>query len=184
MRYLGTTILTFLLIAGFAFGGFSQQTKIGYANVELILLYMPETQSMNQTLQTYQNQLGKKLQAKQEYAQTKLEEYQAFAQQTPPPSEAELEPKQQELIKLDEEIQKETAQAEQKLAEKRQTLMEPIAQKLETGLKELAAEEGYDLILNTVDAGGVSIVLYGPPEHDLTKKMFAKLGIPVPEGVD
>lgn len=60
--------------------------------------------------------------------------------------------------------------------------MEPITNKLDKALKALASEEGYDLILNSVDAGGVSIVLYGPPEHDLTKKMFARLGIPYPSG--
>lgn len=160
----------------------AQELKIGYANIELVLLYMPETQSMNQTLQTYQNQLSKKLQAKQEYAQTKLEEYQGFVQQTPAPSQADVEARQQELINLDEEIQKEAQAAEQKLMEKRQTLMEPIAGKLEKELKGIATDEGYDMILNTVDAGGVSIVLFGPPEHDLTEKLFKRLGIPVPDG--
>jgi Skp family chaperone for outer membrane proteins len=177
-------IFSFLLVAGLVMSGWAQEDglKIGYANIELVLLYMPETQSMNQTLQTYQNQLGKKLQTKQEFAQTKLEEYQAFVQQTPTPDQASVEAKQQELIKLDEEIQKEAAESEQKLMEKRQTLMEPIAAKLEKELQGIAESEGYDLILNTVDAGGVSIVLYGPPEHDLTEKLFTRLGIPIPNG--
>ena len=36
------------------------------------------------------------------------------------------------------------------------------------------------MILNTVDAEGVSIVLSAPPEDDMTEKLFEKLGIKIP----
>ena len=103
-------------------------------------------------------------------------------QQTPPPDEATVKAKQDEILRVEEDYRKTQADAQQKVMEKRQALMEPIALKLETELKALAEAEGYDIILNTVDAGGVSIVLYGPPEDDLTEKLMTRLGIEIPDG--
>ena len=72
---------------------------------------------------------------------------------------------------------KEAAEADQKLLKKRQELMKPILQRLDENLKYLADGEGYDYILNSVDGNGVTIVLRGPEEHDLTEKLMKKLGI-------
>ncbi|MEO0471169.1 MAG: OmpH family outer membrane protein [Bacteroidota bacterium] len=161
--------------------GTATAQKIGYANIELVLAYMPESKSMNQSLATYEKKLGEKLQAKRQYLQTKYEDYQTFAQQTPTPSEAELKAKQDEVVKLEGEVQKEAAEAQQKLMERRQDLLEPIVEKMQNAIKGLASDEGYDYIFNAVDAGGVSIVLNGPEERDLTEKLMKKLGIEIPK---
>ena len=124
-------IITLMLLIGFAVSGFAQDVKIGYANIELILVYMPETKTMNQQLATYEKKLAEDLQSRQTYAQTKLEEYQEFIQSTPPPTEDQVKGRQDELLKLDEEIRKKQAEAQQKLATRRQDYMEPIAEKLQ-----------------------------------------------------
>jgi len=174
-------LLSLVLIMMLAIStSWAQTLKIGYANIELVLLYMPETESMNQQLRTYEQQLAKRLQTKEQYLAQLYEDYQAMVQQVPAPDEATIKAKQDEIIGIEEDYRKAQADAQQKLAEKRQTLMEPIATKLETQIKALAAAEGYDMILNTVDAGGVSIVLFGPPEDDLTEKLMKRLGIDVP----
>ncbi|MFK7921451.1 MAG: OmpH family outer membrane protein [Bacteroidia bacterium] len=174
-------LLSLVLIMMLAMStSWAQNLKIGYANIELVLLYMPETESMNQQLRTYEQQLAKRLQTKEQYLTQLYEDYQAMVQQVPAPDEASVKTKQDEIIKIEEDYRKAQADAQQKLGEKRQTLMEPIATKLETQIKALAAAEGYDMILNTVDAGGVSIVLFGPPEDDLTEKLMKRLGIEVP----
>ena len=177
IKKIGFTLLFTLSFLAF---NFAQELKIGYVNIELVLVYMPESKSMNQQLQTYQQKLGEKLQAKQQYAQTKLQEFQELMQKQPPADQATLEAKQQELIKLDEEIKKEASDADQKLLQKRQEYLEPILEKLNTNLQALAAEEGYDYIINSVDGNGISIILYGPQEHDLTEKLIKKLGIDIP----
>lgn len=178
-----------LLVAGFVNPAWAQGTedgesrlKIGYANIEAVLVNMPETKAMTQTLETFRKQIGEKLRTKQEFGRIKLEEYQAFVQQTPPPEEAALRVRQDELMKLDQDIQRDTMAAEEQLLEKRESLLEPITAKLQAELEAIAESENYDLILNTVDGGGASIILYGPPEHDLTRKLFARLGIPLPDG--
>jgi outer membrane protein len=162
------------------------QGKIGYANIELILSMMPETKQMGTSLQTYQTQLGKKLESKQKYYQQKLQELQLWAQETGVTSEEDprIATKAEELglQKLQQELQKEAAEADQKLAKRRADLMLPITEKLESTIKEVAETEGYDYIFNSVDSGGVSIVLHGPEDRDLTKVILGKLGIKLPSG--
>lgn len=176
---LKTVLLTALLGVGF-FSLSQAQLKIGYANIEAILLYMNETKTMNQQLSTYEKKLGEDLQNRQRYYQTKVQEYLEFEKTTQ--DEAQLKPRQDEILKLEEEIQKKTQESQQKLLERRQTLLQPILEKMQKAIEELASEGGYDYIINSVDGQGVSIVLHGPEEHNLTKKLMTKLGVQLPEG--
>lgn len=152
--------------------------KIGYANMSLILSYMPEANSADRELGKIEQKLSAKIQAKQQFYQTKLEEYNAFA--SDPKYQSNLKPLQDEIINLEAEINKDVSDAQNQLAADRERLMAPILKKLETEIKALSAAEGYDYILNSKDSGGVSIVLYGPPEHELTRKILKRLGIEIP----
>ncbi|RMG64908.1 MAG: OmpH family outer membrane protein [Bacteroidetes bacterium] len=174
-------LFIFLLLLGIGFSGsvYGQNLKIGYANIELILLYMPETKTMNQQLQTYENKLAEDLQARETYFRTLVAEYQELAQGGA--DEATLAPKEEELTKLQTQLQEKQAEAQNKAMTKRQDLLAPIIEKLQKEIKALAAEEGYTYILNTVDGSGVSIVLHGPEEHDVTRKLMTRLGIQIPE---
>jgi outer membrane protein len=139
---------------------------------------------MNQTLQTYQNQLAKQLQIKEDYARSKLTEYQAYMQEHPnatPESDPQVRSMQEELQKLDNEIRQEAANSEEKLMTKRQKLLEPVIEKLKTAIDKVALAEGYTYIFNSVDGSGVSIILKGPEENDLTKRIMTELGIAIPE---
>lgn len=170
-----------LLISCVSFASsYAQELKIGYVNIELVLVNMQETKAMNQQLQTYQQKFGEKLQTKQQYAQTKFQEYQEYVQNNPNADQATISEKEQELMKLEEEIKKETAEAEQNIVKKQQDLLNPILENVNKNIKELADLEGYDYILNSVDGSGVSIILVGPEEDDITEKLMKKLGITVP----
>ncbi|MDX2250450.1 MAG: OmpH family outer membrane protein [Bacteroidia bacterium] len=173
--------LSIILLVGFGLMASVSAQKIGYANIELILVYMPETKTMNQTLQTYEKKLGEQLQIKQQYAQQKYAEYLQLEQEGKLTA-TDKETREAELLKLDEDIQKQTATSQENLMKKRQDLLDPIVKKMQDQLKALATAEGYDYILNTVDGSGVSIVLHGPEEHDLTQKLMTRLGIKIPEG--
>ena len=102
-------IAILFIIAGVALMGNLAAQKIGYANIDVILAYMPESKTMQQSLATFEKKLGEKLQVKQQYYQTKGEEYLGLAQTTQ--DEVKLKPLQDELIKLEEEIKKETTDA-------------------------------------------------------------------------
>jgi len=177
---LKATILALVISLGMLATVQAQNLKIGYANIEAILLYMPETQTMNQNLKTFSDKLGQQLQSRQQYYQSLIEEYQQLAAETQ--DEATLKPKQEKIIEVEKELQNEQQASQQKLLERRQTLMEPIIEKMQGAIKALAAEDGYDVIINSVDGNGISIVLHGPEENDVTKKLMTKLGVKLPEG--
>lgn len=173
-----------MILLALVVGSTYAQDKLGHANVELILNYMPESKSMNQSLQTYQKQLAKQLQVKEDYARTKLTEYQAYMQEHPnatPESDPQVRSKQEELQKLDNEIRTEATKSEEKLMKKRQDLLAPIVEKLKAAIDKVAVAEGYTYVFNSVDGSGVSIILKGPEEDDLTRRIMTELGINIPE---
>ncbi|MEZ4773003.1 MAG: OmpH family outer membrane protein [Bacteroidia bacterium] len=167
----------FLLYCGTVAG----QHTIGYVNLEAVLSVMPETKSMNQQLQSYQQKLGQSLKTKDDYFQLKLQEYQEKG--AAGASEEELKPDEDELRRLQTELQKLQADSEQKLIQKQQDLMAPILEKIEKFIKEIAEAKKLDYILNSATNGN-SVLLQAPDKDNITKDLLDKLGIKLPEVTD
>lgn len=167
-----------ILVLLFMMSNVSAQ-KIGYANVKLLLNYMPENKTMKQTLNDFQQNLSKPIAVKQELGQTKVNEYQSI--EKTPQNEARLKQLETEIAKLDQEIQNEKREAENKIAQKRQDLLAPITQKIQNAIDALSKAEGYDYILNSVDGSGLTIVLKGPEKDNLTENLATRLGIVFPK---
>lgn len=153
--------------------------KIGYVNLEAVVSLMPEVKAVNQELQTYQLKLEEQLKIKADYAEVKYREYAEEAQREGV-KEEDLKPYQDELVKLQQEVQTFQEDSRQKLGQRRAEKMGPILEKMQKDLELLRKELAYDVILNMTDGSGVSIVLYAPEEHNLTKKLIAKLGLQLP----
>lgn len=175
-------VKTLLIVAVvfFSYSGSAQEVKIGYTNIELLLAYMPEAKQMEQLLATYQKKLSEQLQAKQTYVQNQLSAYLEKKEKNllSPEEDTRL---QKELEKLDAELQQFTSEAEAKLLAKREELLAPILEKLQNALDDVAEEKGYTYLLNQTNSSGVSTILYGPDENDVTKDVMRKLNIPVLE---
>lgn len=162
----------------------SAQVKIGYTNVELILAYMPEAKKMDQQLQTYQNNLAQKLKVKDDYVKTKYSEYLELKQkeeQGVGVEKADLKTREDELLKLDEELRRFTQDSEDQLIRKRSELLEPILKKLQDAIDNVAKTEGFKYILNQTTSAGVSTILFGPEEHDVTERVMKILNIQIPQ---
>lgn len=171
--------LLLFAVAFVSFTGNAQEVKIGYTNVELLLAYMPEAKQMEQQLDTYQKQIGEQLQAKQTYGQGRLEEY--MRKKEANLLSAEDDQKwQEELQKLDAEITQFASDGEAKLLAKREELLVPILEKLQTAIDDVAKEKGYTYLLNQTNSSGVSTILYGPEENDVTEDVMKKLNIKMP----
>ncbi len=152
--------------------------RIGYTNLERVLQLMPEAQTADSQLRAYQVSLMQPIQQKQALLE---KQYQTFIdlQQKGLLAPIEAEQRQKELLKLNEEIQRLQMQAEEKLYAKRAEIFQPISDKLQKVIDELAQEEGYDYILNNSNATGVALILHAPKEHDVTKQLLKRLGVPV-----
>lgn len=150
--------------------------RIGYTNLELVLSYLPEAQQVEQQLRTYEKKVIEQLNIKQSYLQTKVEEYTELKQQGKLTA-AQEEERRKEILKLDEEIKRFQEESEQNYLKKKAELLQPIIDKLQKAIDELAAAEGYDYIFNNSNATGVAFILHGPKGDDVTEKLLKKLGV-------
>jgi len=174
-------LLTGVLLAVLP-GVAAAQDRIGYANLDLIIAKMPESQEVARQLDTFQNELAKGLSTKRAYAQQKLVEAQN-AQAAGVVSDEKLSEYETELRKLEREIQETAKEADRKMLERRNELMEPIIGKLQDTIEQVAEADGYTHVLNIVDGTGTSVLLWGIEERDLTRRILEALGISV-EGLE
>jgi len=170
-----------ILILGVMIGSVNSLSaqKVGYVNMEAVLILMPEMKNVNKELQTYRQKLEEQLKIKSDYAGVKYQEF--LEKQEAGASDEDLQAIQGELQKLQTEVQQYAQDSDQKFMMRRQDLMQPVIDKLQGELDAIADTEGYDIILNAVDGSGLSVILYGPEEHNLTPKVLEKLGIEVSE---
>lgn len=169
-----------LLIAlFFAFLSVSGQQKIGYANLEFILLNMPEAELMNKEITTYSKALEDQIAAKQEYYQSLLQDY--IKKQEEGYSEALLKTQRAQIISLEQEIQNDINTADAKINALSNERLEPITQKIIEAVNKVYEEEGYTYIFNSADGTGNSIVIKGPENANLTYKILEELGVKIEE---
>lgn len=159
----------------------AQNIKIGHCNLELVLRYMPETEAMEKEISLYRQKYSERLANKEKVMQDKYAELQELLSKTPPPiTEEEAKKREEELMKMQSELQADAAKYEKELGDRQNTMLTPIIEKLKKAIDEVAIADGYLYVLNSMDAGGNSIVLYGPKENDVTEKVLKKLNITLP----
>lgn len=168
MKSLLTLLIAALPILSFA------QSKIGYTNVNAVLSLMPESQAMNEDLQTYSLGLQKRLEDMNNQLNYLYAEYQ---KKTKGPDSSGIGQLTATITKLDADVKATQQVSERQLSEKRQELLAPIVDKVELALDAVKEKGGYDFILNSVDGSGTLVVLRGPASNEITKALLDELGI-------
>lgn len=164
-----------------AFTSARAQVRIGYTNVELILAYLPETKTIQSDIEVFYRKKMEELKSAQEFGQVKLDEYEALKQANRlSPEEAQR--REEELLKLDGELRKKQQDAEFAVEARRMELLQPVMEKLQNTIDAVAKEKGFTYILNQTTSAGVSTILYGPDEDDITEEVMKRLGVTIPEG--
>ncbi len=152
----------------------AQELKIGYTDHELIIAQMPEYQEILKQLQQEAAGGQKEYEAKVQEFQKKLEDYQKKQALLSPEARQKREA---ELVQMQQEIQQFLAQKEQALGQKEAELMQPLLQKLDNAIQEVAREQGIDLVLRA-RAGQEPIILYASDRIvDVTEAVMRKLGL-------
>ncbi len=152
----------------------AQSLKIGYVQVEKLLVNMPDYKQANTQLQEYDQQLTTRLQSKYQDYQTKLAELQQTYQGLDPVTRKD---KETELQNLETSIQQFEANAQQSVQEKQQTLFNPIQQKLKDTIDLVAKENGYTHVF----ALGAALVYVQDTKTDISNLVAQKLGFTLPQ---
>ncbi len=146
--------------------------KIGYCNSVMLLQEMPEVKQADSDLQAYQAQLTKRGQEMVQQLQAKDNELQKKK------ADGTISPKDYEdqaakLLAEQEIIKNYEQEVYEKLGKKREELYQPILDKVNKAMSEVAKVEGYLIVLDSSQ----QVILYADETLDLTKAVKAKLGI-------
>lgn len=169
------TVTSFLIMSIWAKAQ-HKHLKLGYTNVEDIVIMMPESKTIEAELKSYKNQLEASLSQKMKEFEEKYTNYQRGASLM---SDVIRADKERELRNLQESIEAFQKDAEISVQKKQMDLLEPVLNKIQKAIEEVANENGYDYIFNTEGGFGTSILLHMPKQDDITNLVLKKLNIPV-----
>lgn len=166
-------ITVFALTAAlFAANTEARAQNIAHINVDELLSVMPETQAAEAEMQKYAMQLEKDLEEMQTEAQNK---YQNLIANQNNWTQLRLTKEQEELEGMAQRIQQYQGQAQQDLQQKQMELMQPIIEKAQNAVNDVAREKGYTYVLDSSQSKGV--VIFVEKGEDILPLVKAKLAI-------
>ncbi len=144
--------------------------KLGYVDLQEIMVAMPEYKKANSDMEAYQKQLEDDLGKLQQEFKTKYEAFEKSAN-TLTPTMREF--KEKELRQLQERIQEFQQSAQEDSRKKEADLLKPIVEKAKGAIAQVAKEAGYSYIFDSNSAG----MLYKPEGDNITPTVKKKLGL-------
>lgn len=153
------------------------RAKIGFTNIELLLANTPAVKAMEQNLEAYQQKLTRDFEKKQSDQATLYRSYMT-KKESGQASADELLQLERTLLKQDNELNQYPQYADALLQERRTNLMQPVLDRAQTAIDKIAEENGFTLILNQTASSGVSTIVHGPENADITAHLFKALDIP------
>lgn len=141
-------LLTVVLLAGSLNAAHAQAQgfKVGYADPEIIITYMPEYQTVQQQMAVEYRTSQEALQALAEDFQERVDRYQ---RQQPLLSEERRAEREAELAQLQQEIQNSAAAKDDELAARQEELMAPLLQKVQDAIDAIAVAKGLDMVVRS-----------------------------------
>jgi outer membrane protein len=143
--------------------------KIGYLDFNTLISAMPGIDSVKIKLQKYQQTLSDQMDAMGAEFENNLD----YQSKSAGMSDLIKQTKEKELSDLQGRIDAFKAKAQQDFQAKQQELLQPIISKAKDALKEVAKENKYTYIINSIE----DIMLYAEPTDDIMPLVKKKLGI-------
>ncbi|MDP6052243.1 MAG: OmpH family outer membrane protein [Candidatus Latescibacteria bacterium] len=155
-------------------------TSIGFTNVELVLANMPAIKSMEVVLAAYQKKLTRDFESKQATQLALVNDYNDKRENERPTDDEmkQMARMEKEILKLNNEIRQFPQFADALLQERRIKLMEPELNTLQSAIDKIAADNGFSFILNQTMSTGVTSIVHGPENGDITAELYKALNIP------
>ena len=166
-----TALLVVILFIGVGITEITAQSKIAHINSNELLESMPEKATLAAQVQTYAKKLETQLVTMSQEYETKVQDFQ---KQQAVMTEPIKQTKVKEITDLENRIQKFQMDAQQDLQNEESRLLQPLIDKLKKAINDVAAEKGYDYVLDT----SLGVVLYSNEGDDIMalvkKKLAAK----------
>ncbi len=151
--------------------------KIGYVDLDYIFGNLPEAKKNNAELQSYQKQLDNQIQSKYKEFQEKVE---ALRQEEDRLTEAQKKQKFTELQNMEFAVHELNQAKPDKMQAKYRDLIQPIHDKTQAVISEIATQHAYDLVLNKNTAAG-PVVFFCKNQFNISDLVLEKLKAMVPK---
>lgn len=152
------------------------QHRIGYVDTEYILNRLPEYQAVQQRLDQMVRDWQAELDRRRQEIDRMFEAYQARELLYTP---EERQRRREEIVRAEEEFERLRQQyfgPEGELFSQQEALLRPIQERVLAAIETVARDKGYDYVL---DKAAAPMLLYAPPEHDLSDRVLAELNVNV-----
>jgi len=146
--------------------------KFAHINSQLLMVEMPEMKSADSQIQTYQEGLMKK---GQDMVQAFEAKYLAYAEQANKGelNKIEMQQKEGELGKEQQDIQAYEQEVQTLLAQKRQSLYKPLIDKVKVAIEQVGKEGDYTMIFES----GSGVLVHAVESDDIMALVKAKIGM-------
>lgn len=173
LKRISTVVVLVLLAAPALLSTVSAQSlNVGYTDHEVIIFNLPEYQQVQEQLQQEYQGSQQEIQALYQGYQESVSQYQR--QQSLMTAEKRAE-REQALIQEQQQIQQQAQTKDQELGQRETELMQPLLEKVQNAIDDVAQREGLDLVLRS------PLVLYVNEEtiQDITMAVAVELGLDV-----
>jgi len=167
-------LIKLVVITLFLFSGTTvnaQNFKFGHINSQELLSLMPERDSAQAKIQQYAKDLEGELEIMNVEYRNKLNDYLEKQDILTP---LVKQTKEQELSEFQSRIQDFTNNAQQDLQQQEAQLIQPIIQKAEKAIKDVAKENGFTYIF---DLSRGAVIYFSEQSEDILPLVIKKLGL-------
>lgn len=163
-------ILTAICAIFFAGITVAQEAKFGHINSSELLQIMPESKKVQEDLQSYAKQLESQLTTMSTEYQTKVTEYQTNEKVW---TDLVKQTKVKEITDLERRIGEFQQTAQESLQEKEQQLFQPLLDKAQKAIDEVAKANGFSYIFDT----STGALVHTPADGNILPLVRKHLGI-------
>lgn len=155
------------------------ELKLGFINSDVFKEQLPEIKEAQRQMEQLAQQRHKEMDERQSTLAQMEENYRKQELLMSEAKKAELQQEYETKAQEAQEFYQNTFGPEGELAKKNFDLNTPIFEKINTTLKALAEEQGYDFIFDAGSASGA--IVYAAEKHDLTQQLLQKLQAAAPK---
>ena len=167
------TFLFFASIWVFLYtAGVQAQVKIGYMNPSVILAQLDEVAVVDQLIEQLVQERDSELMSKANRLQ---QDFVAYEEARSMLNEEARLTREKDLLDRDQQLQEERENYLNEITQKRAQLLQPIIEKIDQIMAEVAQEKGLDLILNEATSYGDAIVFFSSDDLNITQEVLNKM---------
>ena len=148
------------------------QVKIGYMNPSVVLSQLDEVAFVDQQIEQLVQERDTELMSKANQLQ---QDFVAYEEARSMLNEEARIIREEDLLARDQQLQEERENYLNEITQKRAQLLQPIIEKMDQVMAEVAQEKGLDLILNEATSYGDAIVFFSAEELNITQEVLSRM---------